>query len=300
MIRLSVALAYPSQILARVKPADRRQVWRLCDAVSVNILDSGARAIADEARNEGCQVRTHSYPGSLYSLGPGKPGRTAPSADLAGSTTLTAEGARLRGWRDGVALQECRGEAHEWNGEAGVFRGKVRRRGEDGLPVSWFTHEDALGLMEAYAIGWRNSGASRPLWDLSFLDLGKFYPNPPTIPPVLSSLFRVRSVMAYSTVHGAPVSQNEGYFRNRISEAAKQHGGLPVNLIPGSGRKAPSGRVWGDHRALERIVLDPPPELAEVSLYVPGQGGHTQLFTGHGEHPSVYTLFRKWRTLAEK
>lgn len=298
--RLSVTIAYPSQILSRVREADRKAVWRVCDAVSVNILDSGARQLANEARQQGCQVRTHSYPGNLYALGPGRPGVQAPSADLAGSSTLTAEGARLRGFRDGAACIDLHAEAHEWNGEAGIWRGKVRKRAPNGLPAGWYARVDAADLMEAYVLGWTQSGCTRPLWDLSLLDRTKYYPSPPGIPDALSRRFRVRSVMAYSTVHGAPVEQNEGYFRNRIATASEQHGGLPVCIVPGSGRVGASGRIWGDHRALERLVLDAPKELAEVSPYVAGQGGHTQLFHGNDKHPSVYELFRRWRHLAEK
>jgi hypothetical protein len=297
-VRLSVALAYPSQILARVREADRKEVWRLCDAVSVNIMDSGAEQIAKEARSQGCAVRTHSYPGNLYATGPGRPGTPAPSPELAGASTLTGEGARQRGFRDGAACIAYGAEAHEWNAEAGIWRGKVRRRGADGFPEAWFAREDASALMTAYQIGWAQSGCVRPLWDLSFLDRRKFYPNNPAeVPPALASRFRVRSVMAYSTVRGASVAQNEGYYRNRIADAARLSGGLPVNLVPGSGRVDASGHVWGDHRALESLVMNPPPELAEVSLYIAGQGGHVQLFTGNEKHPSALELFRKWRRL---
>ena len=297
-VRLSVAIAYPSQILARVKEADRKDVWRLCDAVSVNILDSGAEQLAKEAQAQGCVIRTHSYPGNLYATGPGRPGRQAPTSDLAGASTLNAEGARQRGFRDGVACTQYGAQAHEWNAEAGIWRGRVRRRSSEGLPEAWFARDDAEGLMTAYLIGWEQSGCVRPLWDLSLLDRRKFYPNNPAeVPASLAKRFRVRSVMAYSTVRGATPTQNEGYYRNRIADAARLSGGLPVNLVPGSGRVDSSGHVWGDHRALEAVVMNPPDELVEVSLYVSGQGGHVQLFTGNPKHPSVLELFRKWRTM---
>jgi hypothetical protein len=290
-MRFSVTIGFPSQVLKNVKEEDRKAVWQLLDAVSVNILDSGAEQIANEARSQGCQVRTHSYPGTCYAAGPGQPGTQAPSRELMGSSTLTAEAARQRGLRDGKACIDLRAEAHEMNGEAPFFRGTARKW-ENGKAVAWNAKpaEETKGLAEAYKIGWRMSQCPRPLWNLWFLNPSQFYKNPGKSP---DEWFAVRSVMAYSTIAGAPIDQNEGYLRNRVAEA--HAGGLPVNLMPGIGRMGSKGRAIGDHLALERLVKNPPEGLAEISPYLGSQGAWKQLFTGNDQHPSWYQLVKKWR-----
>lgn len=297
-MRLSITVAYPSQVLSFTSTEQRKGLYPLLDAISVNVKDSGWRALADEAAAAGVPLRTHSYPGNLYAAGPGARGVKAPSTDLDGASSLTVPGARRFGQRDAKAATDCGAYAHEFNGEAGIYRGRVRRRNGTGQATQWFSRPDVPELTEAWAEGFVDAGgALTEVWDLSFLDPTLYYPRPvPEYSPTLTRLFTQRSVMSYSTNAHGPWKRNLTYFRGRVRGSLERQPDLPVILVPGSGRVASDKNVVGDATALKKLIAEKPKGLVEVSPYIPGHGGWKQLFEGNPRHESIVSLFRGLRS----
>lgn len=302
-MRFSLAFAYPNLILDRVRAEDRARVWPLLDAVSVNILAPRAAALVADARaaNPAIEVRTHSYLGGTYAIG-GAPGLRAPSEDLEGSSFLTQTLAKDRGRKDAKAAVTLRASAHEQNGEAGLYRGKVRRRDAKQRPTAWHARTDVAELDAAYLDGWSEAlrevpETERPaLWDLGFGRPGNYYPIVPARSPRWVAARCARSLMAYGTDDDEGLAVNLAYY-TRLLDHAERESALPIVLYPGVGRVAGPGNVVGSDEALCALVQIPRPRLVEVCGYV-GAGAEGQLVEGHREFEAIVTLWPRLRRLS--
>lgn len=297
-MRLSITIAYPSQVLSNTRAEDRiTRLYPLLDALSVNIKDSGWRTLAEEAKAAGVPLRTHAYPGELYATSQTGRGVKAPRPELDGSSRLTADGAYRLGQRAAQAASQVGAYAHEFNGEAGIYRGTVRRRNGKGEATAWTARPDVPVLTRRWAEGFIGAGgALTEVWDLSFLVPELFYPRPvPEYDPTLTRLFTQRSVMAYSTDARQPWKRNLNYYRDRVKTSVSRQPDLPVILVPGSGRLTDTGGVVGDAIAIRKLVQERPKGLVEVSPYIPGHGGWRQLFEGNMVHESIVDLFTRIR-----
>ncbi len=313
-IKLSLAFAYPSQVLANVKAEDLGEVWKVVDAVSVNILDPGAAKLVESARatRSDIEIRTHSYIGGTYAI-QGGPGPTAPVESLEGSSFTTLAQARLQGKRDAQAAFGLFASAHEGNGEAGTYRGKVRRRNaRTGRPEAWHARPDAPALFDAWLDGWEeesariiasNDAASGPsgwqppeIWDLRFGDPSKFYPNPPDVSERWKKARSVRSLMGYSTDDDEGEAKNLAYYNKVLDRAEVLNPGLPINLYVGVGRVASPDLVVGSDEGLQALVQQLRPSLREVSGYV-GGGAWTQLVQGNRQFAAIVKLWPELRML---
>ena len=155
-MKLSLAFPYPAAVLAKVSPTDRARVWSVLDAVSVNVLAPRAADLVADVRAAAPQIeiRTHSYLGGTYAIGVG-PGPQPPSEDFEGASFTTPTIAKDRGRKDATGALQLRASAHETNGEAGLYRGKVRRRNaRTGRPEAWHARQDVAALDDAYLDGW--------------------------------------------------------------------------------------------------------------------------------------------------
>ncbi len=302
-MRFSLAFAYPNLILDRVAPADRARVWPLLDAVSVNILAPKAAALVADARASApkIEVRTHSYLGGTYAIA-GGPGPRPPLEELEGSSFTTPTQAKDRGKKDATAARILGALAHEQNGEAGLYRGKVRRRDAHGRPVAWHARQDVAALDEAYLDGWAEALRDVPererpaLFDLGFGRPGNYYPIVPSRSARWVAARDARSLMAYGTDDDEGVSVNLAYY-TKLLDHAERESALPIVLYPGVGRVAGPGNVVGSDEALAALVQIPRPRLVEVCGYV-GAGAEGQLVEGNPEFEAIVTLWPKLRRLA--
>ncbi len=306
-MRLTLAFAYPAEVLEHLKAEERARVWGVIDAVSVNILAPKAAALVADARRAqpGITVRTHSYTGWLYAM-PGERGIQAPRPDLQGSAGTTLRDATDRGRKDAIAACQMQAEAHEANHEAGMARGAVRERNADGRPTKWFARADAAQLRDAWIDGWEsgieqwlmvNSFEAAPpvLHDLAFLDLATYYPDPPALSERWKSACIARDVMGYGTTDDRGEARNLAYYTSLLNKAEKLSP-LPIHLWPGVGRVAGPGNVVGSDEALRALVKQNRPRLAEVCGYV-GHNAWKQLITGNPEFPPIAELWPELRRL---
>lgn len=304
----SLTFAYPSRILQRVKLKDRQRVYEVLDAISVNILDQQAFDLVRDARRvrPAIQVRTHSYFGGTFALGPTHGGAQAPTPDLQGASFTTLTQARERGRRDAMAAIMAGALAHEQNGEAGLYRGRVRERDANGVPTKWHARADVAQLDDAYLEGWvevvnremlkGTASAAPELWDLGFGKPKAYYPNVPSRSKDFLAMVACRSLMAYGTDDDRGLAINLKYYEGLL-DAVESESDLPINLVPGVGRVQRPGLVVGSDEALLELAKRARPRLREVSGYV-GAGAEGQLVEGNPEFEAIVTLWPKLRRLA--
>jgi hypothetical protein len=279
----SLALAFPDQVLANVPKTDRIRVWQACESVSVNIRNAKASEILREIADTGCPVRTHSYPGNLRPLDFHVP-------EQQGMSTLTPQGAREWGRRDAEACTLAGAYAHEWNGEAGIWRGTVRRRDAQGRPTAWNAHPQAREFMLEWTTGWVIGGGSAlGLWDLSFREPRRYYPDPAPVPPELAGRFTARSLMLYATSNRDSTSQALTYYRDTIKGFTEGR----LNLYTSCGRQLADGSIVGHGESFEALLDGAVQGVWMVTPYIGSQGAWKQLVQGNKHHPSILECYQR-------
>lgn len=300
-MRLSLAFAYPAEILAHLSAEERASVWAVVDAVSVNILAPKAAELVVDIRKTrpNLPVRTHSYTGWLYAL-PGQRGIQPPRPALQGSAGTTMRDAFDRGRKDAIAAVTLRAVEHEANHEAGMARAEVRARNDAGIPTKWFCRPDVAKLRDRWLDGFQqrlaDASAHVSLVDLSFLDLAEFYPDPPPLSARWNAAPVAKAIMAYGTDDDAGEARNLIYYEKKLAKAERLSP-LPLRLYVGVGRVAGPGNVVGSDEALRALVQAPPDRLEEVVGYV-GSGAWRQLVQGNPEFPPIAKLWPELRTLS--